>query len=404
VILTAAAAAIVATGGTTLSIGSVELPIHTPQNPLTAAWMFAGVALVLTWRRSIGVSRDAASGWTRAVAVAWRVAAAFVVGSAPLLWQAGRLVVRGEYVTPEYGWRSIPHGVDLVAPLLGHPLHPLLQPVSMRAYTALRLDYVEAIGWMGVVPLLLLIVTRAPAAARDELRTWRIVAIAFVVWALGPFLTIGGFDTGLKLPVILLRYVPFVANARMPGRAMVGLFMALAVLLAVQLVGSRGRLRSAALQWLAIALVVFEYCDAPVLTTIVDRPAVYQALAAAAPGAVCEVPFGIGDGLSVGVGSQERRVLLYATQHEHPLVGGYIGRMPADAADRYQRTPIAGTLLALSDGAALPASPDTRVAGSPCRYIVVHRAATSGALAAYLQFLALERIATDSERDLYQIR
>ena len=39
-----------------------------------------------------------------------------------------------------------------------------------------------------------------------------------------------GFDTGLKLPAILLRYVPFVANARIPGRAMVAVFMALAVL------------------------------------------------------------------------------------------------------------------------------------------------------------------------------
>ena len=41
-----------------------------------------------------------------------------------------------------------------------------------------------------------------------------------------------------------------------------------------------------------------------------------------------EVPFGIGDGLTVGRGSQERRLLYYATIHGHPLVGGYIGRTP----------------------------------------------------------------------------
>jgi hypothetical protein len=366
--------------------------------------MFVAGALVLTWRRSIGVNGDAASGWTRAIAVAWRVAAAFVVGAAPLFWQAARLVARGEYVTPEYGWRSIPHGVDLLAPLLGHPLHPLWHSISARAYGALGQNYVEVIGWMGLAPLLLLLVSRRSAIARDELRIWRVVAVTFVIWALGPFLTIGGFDTGLKLPAILLRYVPFVANARMPGRAMVGLFMALGVLLAIQVAGSTGRLRSAALQWLAIALVVFEFWDAPVPTTMIDRPAVYQALAAAEPGAVCEVPLGIGDGLSVGVGSQDRRVLYYATQHEHPLVGGYIGRMPADAADRYQRTPIVGMLLALSDGAALPANPDVNVAASPCPYLVVHRAATPTTLASYLQLLAPQRLATDSERDLYRIR
>jgi hypothetical protein len=119
---------------------------------------------------------------------------------------------------------------------------------------------------------------------------------------------------------------------------------------------------------------------------------------------VCEVPLGIGDGLSVGVGSQDRRVLFYATQHEHPLVGGYIGRMPADAADRYQRTPIAGTLLALSDGAALPASPDVDVEASPCRYLVVNRATTSAVLAGYLQLLAARRIFGDATHDLYRIR
>jgi hypothetical protein len=66
--------------------------------------------------------------------------------------------------------------------------------------------------------------------------------------------------------------------------------------------------------------------------------------------------------------------------------------------------PIAGTLLALSDGAPLPVSPDVDVAGSPCRYLVVHRAAARTSLASYVQLLAPLRIATDSDRDLYRIR
>jgi hypothetical protein len=346
--------------------------------------------------------------WRRASGIALVLAAVFVAGTAPLLWQAAELVARGEYVTPEYGWRSIPHGVDLLAPLFGHPRHPLWRAISIRAYGATGQSYVEVIGWFGIVTLLLLAATRDAADAatrsRDELRLWRIVAVVFAIWALGPFLTIGGFDTGLKLPAILLRYVPFVANARMPGRAIVVLFMAVGVMLAIQLGAATGRMRSPTLQWLAIALIVFEFWDAPIPTTKLDRPAVYEALAAAEPGAVCEVPLGIGDGLTAGIGSQDRRVLFYATLHEHPLVGGYIGRMPADAADRYQRTPIAGALLALSDGAALPASPDVNTAQSPCRYLVVHRAATPTDLVSYVQLLAPQRIASDSDRDLYRIR
>jgi hypothetical protein len=403
-----AAVAIVVSGGWTISIGSGTVSMHAPQNALTIAWIFAAAAALLTWRPHLGVNAGAPPAWRRAFVTALLLAAVFVVGTAPLLWRAAGLVARGEYVTPWYGWRSIPHGIDLLAPLFGHPLHPLWRSIAMRAYGALGQDYVEVVGWFGIVPLLLLATTRDGArgvtGSREELRLWRIVAVAFAIWALGPFLTIGGFDTGLKLPAILLRYVPFVANARMPGRAVVVLFMALAMMLAIQLAASTGRARSSTLQWLAIALIVFEFWDAPIPTTMLDRPAVYQALAAAEPGAVCEVPLGIGDGLSAGIGSQDRRVLFYATQHEHPLVGGYIGRMPADAADRYQRMPIAGTLLALSDGAPLPVSPDVDVAGSPCRYLVVHRAAARTSLASYVQLLAPLRIATDSDRDLYRIR
>jgi hypothetical protein len=400
----ALAAAILVTGGRSFWVLDVAVSARTPQNVLTAAWSAAIAAIVVTWRRSVRMSRATGDAWRRALAVGWRVVAVFVVGSSPLLWQAARLIVRGDYVTPEYGWRSIPHGIDLLAPLAGHPLHPLFGSASMRAYETLGQSYIEVIAWIGVVPLVLLATTRSTAENAKHARLWRIVAVAFLVWSLGPFLVVGGFDTGLKLPEILLRYVPFVANARMPGRAMVGVYMALAMILAMQASVSTGRFRSAALQWLAIGLIAFEYWAAPIRLTALDHPPVYQALASAEPGAVCEVPLGLGDGLSTGVGSQDRRVLFYATQHEHPLVAGYIGRMPSDAADRYQRTPIAGTLLALSDGAPLPASPNVDVASSPCRYIVVHRAATPTALASYLQLLAPRLIATDAERDLYRIR
>ena len=132
-------------------------------------------------------------------------------------------------MSPRYGWRSAPRGVDLVAPLLGHPLHPLFRTASERAYAAVSADRVEAIAWVGVVPLLLLFFTRRDRRAAMEtsasggswhrLSVWR--------WL---FLVVAGFDTGLKLPEILARFVPFVANARMPGRAMVVVFMALAVL------------------------------------------------------------------------------------------------------------------------------------------------------------------------------
>ena len=396
-------------GGGRVAAGPIPVSATMPQNALTAAWICAIGWMLCGWRATLEI--DAASGarLRRAVAIAWRVTAVFVAGAAPLLWQAAGLIARGEYVTQQYGWRSVPHGVDLLTPLLGHPRHPLMAAVSMPAYAAVRQDYVEAIGWIGIVPIAVLIAGRAlrrDRSLRSEIRAWWIVGTAFALFALGPFLTIGGFDTGLKLPEILMRYVPLASNARMPGRAIVGVYMALAVLMAISVGSAAGRLRSPALQWLLVALVAFEYWDAPIRLTPLDRPAVYAALASAASGAVCEVPFGIGDGLSTGLGSQERRGLYYATLHEHPVAGGYIGRMPADAAGRYASNAMTANLLRLSTTAGtLPVPDDSEgFLTVPCRYLVVDRAASSAALRSYIAQLPADRIAVDEARDLYRLR
>ena len=233
----------------------------------------------------------------------------------------------------------------------------------------------------------------------------------FGVWAAGPFLTIAGRDSGLWLPEALARYVPFVENARVPGRAMVGVYLALAVLSAISFSQSTGVLRSPGLQRLAIAAVLFEYFAAPVPLTRLDEPRSYRALAAAPAGAVCEVPFGIGDGLG-GAGSQDRRVLFYATIHAHPLVGGYIGRMPADAERRYESMPVTDVLLRLSrrgderanGSQAATARSAVDGADSPCTYFVVNRATASEQLQTYIRSLPVDRLASDSNRDIYRLK
>jgi hypothetical protein len=395
---------IVITGGTAVRLGRFVVSAYTPQNVLTAMWICVLGSVLCTWRPAIVHRGIAGEQVRRAAGVAAWVAAMFAVGAAPLLWQAARLVGRGEYVTQAYQWRSAPRGVDLIAPLLGPPFHPLLQAVGFDAYTFTHLNRIEGIGWIGIVPALLFFRARVwNAHVSPDLRIWRTVAAAFAVWALGPFLTVADFDTGLKLPVILLRYVPFVANARMPGRAMIGVFMALAVISGVAFSAAQGWLRRPAFQWLLIGLLAFEFWDAPIPLTLLDRPAAYQELAAEPPGGVCEVPFGIGDGLSGGLGSQERRVLYYATVHEHPLVGGYIGRMPADAAQRYEDMPVVGALLRLSDGRPDSSGP-TDARRSSCRYVVVNRPRMSAGLRAYVQQLPLELVAADEERDIYRVR
>ena len=409
--LAAVAIAIVATGGFTFQIGPAAVSMHRPQNPLAAIWALLTVWAVIGWRPTI--TRRRLTRWKirRASGVTAVVTAVFLVGASPLLMRAVQLVAGGEYVTQAYVWRNVPLGVDLLSPFLGHPHHPITGTATRAAYSKWGLNDIEAVGWIGIVPSLLLLSgplasrrpqTRAPA----DVRLWQCVGVAFAVLALGPILTVAGFDTGLRLPAILLRYVPFVANARMPGRGMVGVYLALAVLLATRIRSARGFLGRPSVQALIIALVIMEYYDAPIPLTPLDRPLIYRILGAVAPGAVCEVPFGIGDGLSGGIGSQERRALYDATVHEHPLVGGYIGRMPRDAAERYARLPVVGDLLRLSTGnaedPAVRTATDPALSRSPCDFFVVHPNAGSE-LRAYVSRLPVRLIAEDAGVMLYQV-
>ena len=59
-----------------------------------------------------------------------------------------------------------------------------------------------------------------------DARPWHAVLFIAFVWALGPRLVVAGFDAGLPLPQILARFIPLVNNARVPGRAMVLVYLA----------------------------------------------------------------------------------------------------------------------------------------------------------------------------------
>jgi len=182
-----------------------------------------------------------------------------------------------------------------------------------------------------------------------ELRVWRAVALAFLVcrWDVP---RCRRFRYGLKLPEILLRFVPFVANARMPGRAMVGVYLALAMILAMQASASTGRFSirracSGLQSHSSRSNTGLPFDDDASIVRRCTRP-----LASAEPGAVCELPLGVGDGLSTGVGSQDRRVLFYATQHELRSSPATSAAWPSDAAYRYH-APQSSARCSLSDGA-----------------------------------------------------
>jgi hypothetical protein len=395
---------IATTGGTSLTVAGREISVRGLQNPLLVMWALALVWTFARWRFRVHVERRSSEYFWRGTQALVVTAAAFVVLAVPLVSQAVHLAASGRYVTQQYYWRSAPAGIDLVSFIAGNPFHPLLGGVSRLIYRAFSLDRIEDVAWLGVVPLGLLLFRRGQWLDRGEARRWKIVLVVFVIWALGPFLFVAGVNLGLPLPQGLARFVPLVENARMPGRAMVGVYLALGVLMALRLAVVRLSF-SPAIEWLLIALVALDYLNAPIRLTTIDQPLVYQRLATIDDGApVIEVPFGIGDGLTTGIGAQDRRILYYATIHGHPLVGGFIGRMPPGVAQAYQSMPVVGNLLRFSSGQAIAPEEDP-VAAVPFRYLVLNTVAASPELITYVHSaLDLDLLERADGRELYAVQ
>ncbi len=391
-------------GGTSFEVGDLEISARSVRNPLLAMWLLAIAWILTKWRIVVGFRRPEADALWRGVQTLMITAATFLVLCLPLVAQAFELVLSGRYVTQAYFWRSAPRGVDALAPVMGNPFHSLYGGAVAQWYRQFGLNPIEAVGWIGVVPIVVLLSSRGKWLDSEEARRWKFVLIVFAIWALGPFLTVAGFDMGLPLPQALARFVPLVENARMPGRAMVCVYLALGVLMALRLAALAAHGFRPALTGLLIALLFLDYLHAPIPLTALDRPAVYEQLATIDDnGAVIEVPFGIGDGLTTGRGSQDRRLLYYATIHGHPVVGGYIGRMPPMVARAYDVMPVVGNLLRLSSGE--DAIEEEAPPGLPFRYLVLDTGSASAELLDYVRAaLDMDLIASEEGKELYAVQ
>jgi hypothetical protein len=405
-------------GGDVINVGGISISARSVHNPLLFLWLLGLAWLLTKWRIAVRVHRPPADAFWRGAQALMITVATFALVSLPLIVQAFRLALSGRYVSQTYFWRSAPRGIDALAPVVGNPFHPLYGRAVSTLYENLGLDRIEAVGWVGVVPLVVLLMHRGQWFETEEARRWKAVLVVFAIWALGPFLTVAGFDTALPLPQALARFVPLVDNARMPGRAIVCVYLALGVLMALRVAGLKPCATDApsvthvpvaqgfspAMIWALLALLALDYLHAPIPLTALDRPAVYQQLATIPDnGAVIELPFGIGDGLSRGRGSQDRRLLYNATIHGHPVVGGYIGRIPPDAAMVYDAMPVVGNLLRLSNGE--EAEQERAPMSVPFRYLVLDTRAASQELIDYVhRTLDMDLISSGDGKQLYAVQ
>jgi hypothetical protein len=408
-----ALAVIFATGGLVARIGPLRLSMRDPFNALEIFWLLLLAALWIRYRPAVASApRDGWSARRTATALA-TMAGVFVIVAAPLVRNGVQLIARGEYVTQTYFWRSAPVGIDAATLILGNPFHGVWGDFVRRAYERLGIDVIESAAWLGIVPVWLAVYAIRRSGSNRGVRQWTVVLIVFGLWTLGSLVHVAGQNIAMIGPAFVLRYVPIVENARMPGRAMAVVYLALALLAAAGAARWTSNAARPGVVMLTVGVIAFaDFLAAPFPLARVDCPSIYYVLRDRPErGTLAELPLGIGDGFGP-VTPIEPRALLCQTVHERPMLGGVISRLPARLLTRYSADPLLGAWLRLSgarttvEGADAPLpGPELaaeRMAANDIAFVILHRDSAAPPLREYVEHgLPLTPVAEDGDRVLY---
>ena len=405
-------AVILVTGGFETTVGGVRLLARDIFNPLQVLWVLLGLAAILRWRPRV-VWRSAAGPSVReSLATVATVGVVSAIIALPVLVSAAGVVARGEYISQRYFWRNAPKGIDLATLILGNPFHGVWGEAIRGSYNWLGIDLIEGGGWLGVAPLILVVWALRSHWHDRTVRYWAAIGGVFFIWALGPHLRVLGASTGMILPQTLLRLVPIAANARVPGRAMIVVSLAAAVLGAIAIARSREPVRT---RWIGIAtmalIVLMDYTPAPFPMVEVDRPAIYETLRDRPErGALLELPVGIRDSF-VSRGFLDHRALPYQTIHRRPIVGGVVSRLSPSVVNAYTSDPLIDALLTLSERRPVVRPlPTHRQAAALLEkngiaFVMLNRELASRELVEYVEVeMPVTLVASDGARSLYAIR
>ncbi len=403
------------TGGRELTIAGQAISVRGTFNLRGAAWLLSIVALLVWYEPRFRLERVSTAGavhagsdaaLARALAIASITALLLVL---PLALEAWRLWTSGDYVAMQYRWRSAPSGIDVASLVLGNPTSYLFGAVPRTAYDMWTGLDVESVAWLGIVPSALLVLAIWRLRDVALVSRWLLVLIVFGVWSLGPYLTLLGANTGFMLPQTLVRFIPLVNNARMPGRAFTLVVLAVAMIAAMTvaarpIVVARRRVSV----YVLAALTLLDFWPAPYPTTTLTASAMDVTLRSLPDGAVLELPLGIRDGFGER-GRLAHASLYHQTVHEHPLVGGFVARLSDRVRRQHENDAVLAPLMALSAGEPPPApdalrSPDDSLACA-VRYVVVPAptAATRAAEAFARSVFTLEPVVQAADRSLYTV-
>ena len=201
---------------------------------------------------------------------------------------------------------------------------------------------------------------------KKNLMPFFLTSLVFLILTLGPFLHVFGHwtltvDDGIKivvpLPYIVLHYIPFLNNVRVPGRIIVA-FIFFAYLVSAYILNFYIKNKSANFKkiFFIILFVIFildqRYFVDPNAPPPKKYPNMLYNVIKRDPerSTVLEIPFTVRDGFTYFGDGDAFQMIIGESIHKKPVLGGYTGRIADYKKSYYQENPFLGFVGRAIDG------------------------------------------------------
>ncbi|MBI5122983.1 hypothetical protein HZA75_03945 [Candidatus Roizmanbacteria bacterium] len=242
-------------------------------------------------------------------------------------------------------------------PILYKPFTLFLQLFSPNARSIF-----ENFTYPGVIILisyfiLIFFFKKFDKTTRGRIKPFLFASIVFLILTLGPFLHVFGHwtltvDEGIKivipLPYIILHYIPFLNNIRVPGRLIVG-FIFFAYIVCAYLINHLLKSKSAHFKkiFFVILFLIFFIDQRVTDNAIPDRQIypykIFKTIKVDKDKfSVLEVPFTVRDGFTYFGNGDAIGMTVGQLWYDKPVLGGYIGRIADYKKNYYRLNPFLG--------------------------------------------------------------
>lgn len=189
---------------------------------------------------------------------------------------------------------------------------------------------------------------------------WLLIIFIGIILSLGPTLTIFGqkvfniFNNNLSIPLPYrwLWHLPIIGGLRVPSRFMVVAMLGLAILASISFgwlllkIGNfkKKKIFKLLLTAVIFILIFFEYLPIPIKINDLRLPSVYQQLDREQTKTILDIPTGVRSGFR-RIGNPISLYQFAQSVHEHPVVGGFVARLPNYVFDNLEGKPGLSFLL-----------------------------------------------------------